>query len=65
MRQHRCRARRRQGTVILKIEAHEFRLVDALITAGRLSEDESRRRGLVEKATAKLLDDVVTRRLPK
>jgi hypothetical protein len=51
--------------VILKIEAHEFRLVDALITAGRLTEDESRRRSLVEKATAKLLDDVVTRWLPK
>jgi hypothetical protein len=64
-RQRRCRTRRRQGTVVLHVEAHEFRLVDALITAGRLTEDESQRRPLVEKAAAALLDDFTQRWLPK
>jgi hypothetical protein len=65
LRQRKCRARRRQGTVVLHVEAHEFRLVDALITAGRLTEDESQRRGLVEKAAAALLEDFAQRWLPK
>jgi hypothetical protein len=51
--------------VILKIEAHEFRLIDALISAGRLTEDESRRRGLVEKQVSQLVEDWVQRWLPK
>jgi hypothetical protein len=65
IRQQRCRARRRQGLAVLRIEANEFRLIDALLAAGRISEAESQRRGLVEKATAKLLEDVIARWLPK
>ena len=64
-RQHRCRARRRQGVAVLRIEANEFRLIDALLALNRITEAESQRRGLVEKATAKLLDDVIARWLPK
>ena len=41
VRRHCCRARR---LVVLRVEADEFRLIDALITAGRLTEDESQRR---------------------
>jgi hypothetical protein len=44
VRQHRCRTRRRRGLAVLRVEADEFRLIDALITAGRLTEDESQRR---------------------
>ena len=44
-----CRPGRRAG-----IEANEFRLIDALISAGRLSEGESERRALVEKAMQRL-----------
>jgi hypothetical protein len=65
LRQRKCRARRKQGTVVLHVEVHEFRLVDALITAGRLSESESQRRAMVEKAAAALLEDFAQRWLPK
>jgi hypothetical protein len=65
MRQHRCRARRRRGLAVLRIEVNEFDLIDSLIAANRLSEDESRRRPLVEKATGKLLEDVISRWLLK
>jgi hypothetical protein len=65
LRQRKCRARRRQGTVVLHVEAHEFRLIDALLASGRLSEDESQRRGLVEKAAARLLEDFAQRWLGK
>jgi hypothetical protein len=39
----------------------EFRLVDALLWAGRLSEDESRRPPLVEAAVAQVLKDFIVR----
>jgi hypothetical protein len=42
----------------------EFRLIDALITLNRITEAESQRRGPVEKATGKLLEDVIARWLP-
>jgi hypothetical protein len=46
---------------VLRVEVHEFHLIEVLLAAGRISEEESRRRGLVEKATARLLADVVAR----
>jgi hypothetical protein len=61
LRQHRCRARRRRGVAVLRIEVDEFRLVDALLASNRISENESRRRSLVEKATGRLLEDVISR----
>jgi hypothetical protein len=64
-RQRRCRVRRRQGLAILRVETNEFRLIDALLAAGRLSEDEALRRALVEKAAAKLLEDFTARWLGK
>ena len=60
-RQHRCRARRRRGLALLRVEVDEFRLVDALLWAGRLSEDESRRPPLVEAAVAQVLKDFIVR----
>jgi hypothetical protein len=60
-RQRRSRARRRQGTVVLHVEAHEFRLVDALLAAGRLSDGEGLDRRSVEVAVARVLKDFVER----
>jgi hypothetical protein len=60
-RQHRCRARRRRGVALLRVEVDEFRLVDALLWAGRLNEAESRRRSLVEAAVAQVLKDFIVR----
>jgi hypothetical protein len=61
LRQHKCRARRRRGVAVLHVEADEFRLIDALLSAGRLSEAESRRRPLVEAAVAQVLKDFIVR----
>ena len=44
LRQRRSRAGHRQGLVVLEVEAHEHRLVGALLRKRRLSDDESRRR---------------------
>jgi hypothetical protein len=46
---------------VLRVEADEFRLIDALISAGRLTESEALRRPLVEKAAARLLEDFAVR----
>jgi hypothetical protein len=43
--------------VVLKIEAHEQRLVEALLRIRRLSDEESRRRPLVEREVGRLVDD--------
>lgn len=37
-RQRRSRARRRAGRVLLRIEADEFELIEALLASGRLDE---------------------------
>jgi hypothetical protein len=50
---------------VLRIEANEFKLIDVLIALGHLSEAESARRALVEKATSQLLENVIARWLPK
>jgi hypothetical protein len=46
---------------LLRVEVDEFRLVDALLWAGRLSEAESRRRSLVEAAVGQVLRDFIAR----
>ena len=57
LRQRRSRARHRQGLIVLKVEAHEDRLVEALLRIRRLSDEESRRRPLVEREVGRLVDD--------
>jgi hypothetical protein len=60
-RQRRSRRRRKAGKVLLRVEADEFRLVDALITSGRLDPDAGLSRAQVEKALAKLVEDWTAR----
>lgn len=64
-RQRRTRCRRRQGVVVLNVEAHEHRLIEALIAAERLTEAEALRREAVEREAARLLEDWMTRWLRK
>jgi hypothetical protein len=61
LRQRRSRSRRRQGKVVLRIEADEYPLIGALQAAGRLGEQDGLRRGQVEQAVAKLISDWVER----
>ena len=61
VRARKARARRRQGMASLRCEVHEFRLVEALLRAGRLSEGEALRRPLVERELAKLVEDWTAR----
>ena len=56
-RQRRIRQRKRRGLVVLQIEVHEHRLLDALLQTRRLNEEASRRRSLVEREVGHLLDD--------
>jgi len=56
-RQRRSRRRRRAGRVLLRIEINEFRLVDALISAGRLHPHDGLARAQVEEAVVRLVDD--------
>jgi hypothetical protein len=60
-RQRRSRARRRRGRVILKVEADEFELVEALMQAGRLDERDGLNRARVEQAVARLISDWASR----
>jgi hypothetical protein len=61
LRQRRSRRRRKAGRALLQIEVDEFRLIDALISSGRLTPDEGLARARVEKALANLVDDWTAR----
>jgi hypothetical protein len=47
--------------VCLRLTIHEYRLVEALLRAERLTPDEALRRPLVERELARLVEDWVTR----
>jgi hypothetical protein len=55
LRQRRSRQRHQQGLVVLQVEAHEYRLIEALLRTRRLSEEESRRRPLIEREVSRLV----------
>jgi hypothetical protein len=39
------------------VEVHEFRMVEALLAAGRLTESDALRRHVVEREAAQVLED--------
>jgi hypothetical protein len=55
------RDRRRRGMIVLKIEAREFPLADALLNAGRLNEAACLDRKKVEAEAGRILQDFVDR----
>jgi hypothetical protein len=59
--QRRSRRRRKAGRVVLRIEVDEFRLIDSLLAAHRLTEADGLDRRRVEAAVSRLLADWVTR----
>jgi hypothetical protein len=58
-RQRRCRARRKQGLLLLRVECAEYRFIAALLRAGRLTEAEALCRANVELAAAQVLADFI------
>jgi hypothetical protein len=60
-RQRRSRARRRRGLMVLRIEAPEYQLIQALQLAGRLDEAGGMDRARVESAVERLVDDFIRR----
>jgi hypothetical protein len=60
-RQRRRRARAREGDAFYRLVLSEFDVVDALLTSGRMSEDASRRKALVEQALADVVRDWIAR----
>ena len=65
-RQRRARARRRHGGAVLKVDVQNFyRLVEAMIISGRLSDAEGLRREVVEREAGQLLDNWARRCLAK
>jgi hypothetical protein len=51
------RRRRRQGSIVLKIEAAEYPLIEALITSGRLTPDQALDRAEIEREIAAVVED--------
>jgi hypothetical protein len=43
--------------VVLRVQAHDDRIVEALLRTRRLSDEESRRRSLVEREVGRVIDD--------
>jgi hypothetical protein len=64
-RARRTRARRRRGLACFKIEAHEARVIEALLKAERLTEAEALERPSVERELGWVLDDWAVRWLEK
>jgi hypothetical protein len=60
-RQRRTRARQRAGLVSVRLDIHEDDFAEALIRAGRLSEDESAQLPLVVRELNELVSDFVAR----
>jgi asparagine synthetase B (glutamine-hydrolysing) len=60
-RQRRKRQRRRQGDMVFNLVLPGFEVIDALLSSGRLNEDASRRRALVEQALADVVSDWASR----
>jgi hypothetical protein len=60
-RQRRSRIRRRQGLRVLRIVQDEYRLIQALQRAGRLSADEGLDWARVEHEAEQVLDDFIER----
>jgi hypothetical protein len=60
-RQRRSRARRRAGLVLLKVEADEHRLAEALIACGRVTAAEGLQRSRIEQEVSELVQDWITR----
>ena len=58
-RQRRSRARRRQGIALLRIQVDEFRLIEALQRAGRLTDNGGLQRACVEREVERLVADFV------
>jgi hypothetical protein len=56
-RARKARARRRQGLVCFRVEAHEHRLAEALIEANRLTEGHALERAAIERELARLVED--------
>jgi hypothetical protein len=56
-RQRRTRERQRQGLASYRIDIHEVRFAQALINAGRLTDEETARRALVERELERLIED--------
>jgi hypothetical protein len=56
-RARKARARRRQGLGCFRVEGHEHYIAEALIRAGRLSEEQALERAAIEHELARLVED--------
>jgi hypothetical protein len=63
-RKRRSRLRRKRGCVSLRVEVDEFRLIEALQRAGRLTGEDGLRRARIEQEAALVLADWIARWLP-
>jgi hypothetical protein len=59
--QRKSRSRRTRGVVVLHIQVREHAVAEALIAAGRLTEDGAVRRGLVEREISRLVAEWASR----
>src|SRR5262245_5824183 len=57
VRQRRRRARRNKGRGVYYVEANEHETAEALIASGRVRDDQSANRKVIERALAQLLAD--------
>jgi hypothetical protein len=64
-RQRLRRARRKRGEAVFHLTLNENQIIEALICAGRLSENASEQRSAVERAISGLLTDWSVRWLKK
>ena len=64
-RQRRSRARRRHGITLLRVPVDEFRLVEALQRAGRLTGEDGLQRARIEQEVERLVADWTERWLSR
>jgi hypothetical protein len=57
----RWKARHKRGRILVKVEVDDHAVAQALINSRRLSETETQRRELVERALAEVIADWATR----
>jgi hypothetical protein len=60
-RKRRCRHRQANGLVVLRVEAHEDRLAEALLHSGRLTDEQALHRDAIEQAASLIVSDFIAR----